>query len=163
MLTLNLIRHAKTNQNSPSGKDIDRELLVKGIAQTNLLGTYLNTHHVNLGKILCSSATRTKQTHSILNQLLMNNENAEFLNDLYLAGSMELVSLIEQHGKNSNIITVIGHNEGISELASYLADEYILLRTCELITIQFSISDWSELSRGIGMVTLQYRPEVYLP
>lgn len=163
MLTLNLIRHAKTNQNSPSGKDFDRELYPKGIAQANLLGMHLNSHHINLGKILCSKAIRTKQTQSILNQHTTISTNTVFLDELYLAGSMELLTLIEEHGDKHEVISIIGHNEGISELAGYLADEYIVLRTCELITIQFSITAWNELSRGIGMITLQYRPEVYLP
>lgn len=163
MLTLNLIRHAKTNQNSPTGKDFDRELLPKGLAQANLLGTYVNTQQINLGKIFCSSAVRTKQTLSILNQLLINKEHSEYMNDLYLAGSMELLALIEQNAKDHSVITVIGHNEGISELASYLVDDYLVLRTCELISIELPISDWSELARGIGMVKLQYRPDVFLP
>lgn len=163
MLTLHLIRHAKTDQKSPTGKDFDRELLPKGIAQANLLGNYLNSHHINLGKILCSTASRTKQTRSILQEHQVIQSETHFIEDLYLASSMEIMTIVEQHNSTEEVITVIGHNEGVSELASYLTDEYILLRTCELITIQFSIDDWNELTRGIGMITLQYRPEVFLP
>ena len=162
MLTLNLIRHAKTEQIVNTGSDFDRELLPKGIAQANLLGAYCNQHHINLGKILCSSAKRTTQTATTLCQHVPENYSITFTEALYLASHSDILSLIQQQ-KTVSHLTVIGHNEGISELAGYFSDEYIHLRTAEMISFEFSASNWEEVFRNTGIITLLYRPTVFLP
>lgn len=163
MLTLNLIRHAKTELSSGSGKDFDRQLTDKGIAQANMLGSYLNNHHVGLGNILFSSAVRTTQTCSILSQHVSEKSQTIPNRDLYLCGFMDMLVSIQELAAADSLVTVIGHNEGISELASYLSGEFIQLRTCELISLSLPVDSWEHAIRGIGMITLQYRPEVYLP
>nr|WP_294859035.1 histidine phosphatase family protein [uncultured Fluviicola sp.] len=163
MLTLNLIRHAKTQQTSPTGNDYDRELLDKGVSQANVLGNYLQTHHISLGKIICSSATRTQQTKSIICQHLTERCNVEFTKELYNAFYNEMLHIIRSYGKNETIVTLIGHNEGISQLASYLSGESIHLRTSEMISLAIPFDSWDYLSQGTAGITFQYRPEVFLP
>lgn len=163
MLTLNLIRHAKTKQTSPTGKDYDRELLEKGIAQANVLGIYLQNHHHSLGKIICSSAARTQQTRSIICQHLTERCNFELTRELYLASYQEILRVIESYGKQEQTVTVIGHNEGISDLASYLTGEHISLRTSEMISLAIPFESWDYLSRGTAGIIFPYRPEVFLP
>jgi len=163
MLTLNLIRHAKTQQTSPTGKDYDRELLDKGVSQANLLGNYLQTHHISLGKILCSSAVRTQQTKSIICQQLSERCNVEYINELYHAFYNEMLQIIRTYGENEPIVTLIGHNEGISQLASYLSGESIHQRTSEIISMAIPFDSWDYLSQGTAGIIYQYRPEVFLP
>lgn len=161
MLTLHLIRHAKTHQVASSGKDKDRSLMDKGIAQANLLGHYIQAHHIGIGEIICSSATRTKQTASIIGNHLSEKHPIKHQDELYLADKEQLMHQLSNETKNT--ITIIGHNEGISELASYLTDEYIGMRTSEFITLTFSVDNWKLLSSGNGSISLRYRPEVFLP
>lgn len=161
MLTLHIIRHAKTHQQSESGKDKDRALLEKGIAQSNLLGNYLQSHHIELGKMLCSSAKRTRQTKSIICQHLAEQCCVEYRDSLYMASKTDL--LAELVSETDPIVTIIGHNDGLSDLASYCADEYIGLGTCEFITLTFPFEDWSHIVKGTGTILLRYRPEVFLP
>jgi len=163
MLTLNLIRHAKTQQISPTGNDYDRELLDKGVSQANVLGNYLQTHHISLGKIICSSAVRTQQTKSIICQHLTERCNFELTKELYNAFQNEMLHIIGSLGKNETIITLIGHNEGISQLASYLSGESIHLRTSEMISLAIPFDSWDYLSQGTAEIIFQYRPEVFLP
>lgn len=163
MLTLNLIRHAKTQQSSPTGNDYDRELLDKGMCQANVLGTYLQTHHIPLGKIICSSAARTQQTGSIICQHLTERCDFELTKDLYNAFYNEIVQVIETLGKNESTVTIIGHNEGISQLAGYLSGESNHLRTSEIITLAIPFDSWEYLSQGTAQIIFQYRPEVFLP
>lgn len=163
MLTLNLIRHAKTNQVSPTGSDFDRELLDKGVSQANVLGNYLRTHHIALGKIICSSAARTRQTHSIICQHLFESCNYAFSKKLYLSSHKQILEVIEDNAKDETTVTIIGHNEGISELAGYLSGEFVHLRTSEMISLTFPFESWDHLVRGTGVIIFQYRPEVFLP
>lgn len=161
MLTLQLIRHAKTLQSSSSGRDADRELMDKGIAQANLLGHYIEAHHIEMGKILCSAATRTRQTHSIISRQTAEPCETEFRQSLYLASMDQLLQELKH--EKAKKITLIGHNEGISELASFCSDEHLDMRTAELITLSFPFESWDFLSRGTGIISLRYRPEVFLP
>lgn len=163
MLTLNLIRHAKTQQTSRSGDDYDRELLDKGTSQANMLGNYLQTHHIVLGKMICSSAARTQQTKTIICQQLAERCHSEFNRDLYLCSYGTMIRVIQSAGKNEPIVTIIGHNEGISQLASYLSGEDIHLRTSEMISLAIPFESWDYLSQGTAEIIFQYRPEVFLP
>lgn len=163
MLTLNLIRHAKTLQILPTGKDYDRELLDKGISQANILGNYLQTHHISLGKVICSSAVRTQQTRSIICQHLTERCNYEFSKDLYNAFHTEILHVIQTLGKGESIVTIVAHNDGISQLASYLSGEFIHLRTSEMISLAIPFESWDYLSEDVAEIIFQYRPEVFLP
>lgn len=161
MLTLHLIRHAKTHQHSVSGKDKDRGLMEKGIAQANLLGNYLQTHHIELGRMLCSSATRTRQTKAIVCQHLAEQCRVTYNDNLYLASKEELLQ--ELMNETEQTLTIFGHNEGISELVSYCTEEYIHMRTAEFISLTFPFNHWSHIVQGTGTILLRYRPEVFLP
>jgi len=161
MLTLQLIRHAKTEETSKSGNDFDRKLTEKGIAQANLLGHYIQSYHLERGKILCSAALRTKQTHSIICQQTSEPCQIEYQQQLYHASKDELLKALST--ETSNIITIIGHNNGISDLASYCSDEYVSMKTSELITLSFPFDSWDHLSQGTGIISLRYHPEAFLP
>lgn len=161
MLKLNLIRHAKTNQVSPTGRDFDRELLAKGIVQANMLAVYLDSKHVDLGTVLCSGAKRTRQTWSILEQHAFPEAKASFSDDLYLAYYPTIMACIQE--QTSKTITMIGHNEGISELASYLSGKDIHLKTCGFVQLVSNFENWEELIRDSMELADQYRPEVAYP
>ena len=161
MLKLNLIRHAKTNQESPTGRDFDRELLAKGIVQANMLAVYLDSKHIDLGTVLCSGAKRTRQTWQILEQQLFPENKATYIDDLYLAIYPIMMSCIQE--QTTKTITVIGHNEGISELASYLSGKDIHLKTCGFIQLVSHFENWDELIRDSMELVDQYRPEVAYP
>ena len=52
-MKLHLLRHAKTNQISPTGKDFDRELLPRGYEQIAELKQYLEDSPIAPKHILC--------------------------------------------------------------------------------------------------------------
>ncbi len=160
MLTLHVIRHAKTLQEVASGKDKDRELMEKGIAQSNLLGNYIQSHHIELGKIICSSAVRAMQTKSIVCQHLAERCNVDYRDSLYLASKETLLS--ELSSEHEKTITIIGHNEGISDLLSYCTNEFIHMKTAEFMSITFPVEEWVDITNDFGTILLRYRPEVFL-
>jgi len=157
MLTLTIIRHAKTNQESSTGKDFDRELLPRGISQCDELATYLKTAPISPELILVSTAKRTQKTFELIRHSFSNiekNESSEF----YLASQQELLQYFWKLGHSKNVL-LIGHNYGISDFASYITNEFIDLGTSELIHIEIPIDDWSELSNDQGKITYRFRPE----
>jgi phosphohistidine phosphatase len=155
-MILHLVRHGKTDQFSATGRDYDRELLPRGIAQSKLLGEYIKLNATC--QVFCSSAKRTQQTFHYMNEpLRMTRVN--FQEDLYLCSREHLFELLCEQ-EHTNDIMIVGHNFGISDLVSYLIDDPIEMRTGEYIAIEFEVSNWKELSKGVGTILDRYRPRV---
>lgn len=157
MLTLTIVRHAKTNQESSTGKDFDRDLLPRGISQCAELSAYLKSAPFKPEIILVSTAKRTQKTFELIHHSFSGIEKIEG-SEFYLASHQELLQFFWtlKHTKNAMLI---GHNYGISDLASYITNESIDLGTSELIHIELPIDDWSELSNGHGTITARFRPQ----
>lgn len=151
-MKLYLLRHAKTNQQSPTGKDFDRELLPKGIAQCTMMREHLEgLHGVH---VLCSSAERTRQT---LQEIRLKSDEVEFRDELYLCSRDCILQTIWNVNTTKDLM-VVGHNFGISNLAEYLLEDYVEMRTCELLVFDFEIDSWQEVSKGLGTLVDRYRP-----
>jgi phosphohistidine phosphatase len=161
MLQLHLLRHAKTEVNSPTGADFDRELMIKGIVQSNMMGLYFELNELAPQHILSSSSVRTSQTLDLVRHSLPN-ATVQLETSLYLADRETLLNEIWKQKKGQQLL-LIGHNEGISNLASYLTGDRINLKTCGYLRINFPFDQWNELSHGTGTIDLMYRPAVYFP
>jgi len=133
-MKLHLLRHAKTNQISPTGKDFDRELLPRAFEQSAELKRYLQDHTIAPKHILCSSAVRTRQT---LDQIkaFFADVPVTFLDELYLASAGELLKII-------------------NELQS---PEDILLKTCGLVSLEFPFESSAMVSKETGVLVGSFR------
>ena len=160
-MKLHLIRHAKTDQMSESGKDFDRKLLPKGVIQANVLGYYLHEQNWSSAVTFCSTAARTKETLTILTNLVFIGKTI-LSDELYLCDREMYLKIIWnlRHGKE---LVFIGHNDGISQIASYLLEKDITLKTGGYLCVEFTAKNWSEVSRGTGHLVAEFRPQVYLP
>lgn len=154
-MTLHFLRHAKTNQNSPSGRDFDRELLPRGFEQLKEFIEFAGLKSLPIEHIYCSSAMRTRQTLKEIIELLPN-ATISFHEDLYLATWTELLRFITEKNTTQTIL-LIGHNEGLSELVSYLSNTDIHLKTCGYIQLSFPFEHSGFISAGTGSVVETFR------
>lgn len=161
MLTLHLIRHAKTETTAKNGGDRERDLAPKGVSQANLLGKHVRCQHIELGEIHSSTSHRTQQTTSIILQHQIPQPAVYLHPELYLASCNDLFHWVQ--GNSEPVVTIVGHNEGLSELATYFLDEDIILQTAELISMTFPFTSWEMVSKGTATLNFRYRPQVYLP
>jgi phosphohistidine phosphatase len=156
-LIIHLLRHAKTEKLASSGMDFDRTLAQKGLRQCALLKSHLSQLKFKNTSFLCSSALRTKQT--ALN-VFDDIQSFQFSDSLYLASDREIMNEIIKVEKNRNVL-LIGHNDGISDFASYLVGDMIHLKTGEYLRLHVpEIEDYSLLTRGCAVLAAQFRPEV---
>lgn len=160
-MKLHLLRHAKTELLSFNKDDFHRKLLPKGITQANMMGQFLYDHRVEPKEILCSDAVRTRQTLQVMANFI-ECPRIQFRKELYLADKETYLNLIWSFNHKKDVL-IVGHNEGISELASYLSGEEIRLKTCGFVTLDLPGSSWKETSGATGTVSLSYRPQVYFP
>ena len=160
-MKIHLIRHAKADPSAASGKDYDRKLSPKGIVQVNVLGLFLHDLNIKPEIIFCSSAARTRETLSIIHHKISLGKITYF-EDLYLCDREIYLSKIWEL-KNKKELLIVGHNDGISALATYLSDEPFMMKTGEYTCIEFNVDSWQEVSRGTGSIIAQFRPSVFLP
>lgn len=157
-MKLHILRHAKTEPISNSGKDFDRALLKKGILQSESMSTYFAENNISPQHVFCSDAKRTRQTASYLKDTIAFQE-IQYIHDLYLSSHETILKFLCSKSGNSEIL-LIGHNNGISDLVNYLTDEFTDLQTCEYVCIDLSISDWAETSRSTGKIIDRHHPQV---
>jgi hypothetical protein len=80
----------------------------------------------------------------------------QYLDDLYLAEKEEILKLI--CAQNSpNELLVVGHNEGLSELAMNLAHPPHMLKTCGFMSLEFPFESSAYISQDTGSILGMFR------
>ena len=154
-MILHFLRHAKTNQVSPTGRDFDRELLPRGYEQLSELKSKLAQSPITFTRVFCSSAKRTRQTWTEIADLFPN-ATISFHNELYLASQQTLLNFLNQQ-QSTETILLIGHNEGLSDLASYLTGSDIHLKTCGYVQLSFPFDHSGFISSNTGNILNSFR------
>jgi len=155
-MKIHLLRHAKTNQYSESGSDIDRNLLEKGSKQAELLATFLSD--MEQVDIHCSSSRRTRQTFEIVFKNIIYS-SIHFSEELYLCSSKELLKYVTNLTSKKDIF-IIGHNNGIADFASYISNQDLHFKTATYMCFEVEIDSWRELSQDSAKLIDTFRPEV---
>ena len=106
-----ILRHA---QAEPGMRDHARSLTQYGKLQTQLMGQWLKLNLHELDLAIVSSARRTQHTFAGLGL------DIEMISDdrAYNAGSTTLETLIRELGAGHEDVLIVGHNPGVSDLAS---------------------------------------------
>jgi len=160
MKKLFLLRHGKASSPKAGEKDFDRPLNEKGIAQINQQGQYLQKNYPKFDQLILSSAKRTKETAEIANQqlsikALISSE------DLYLADEYSILTFIKDNANGENVLYV-GHNFGISRLASELARYSISMTTGMMVEFDIDIGEWNQLETNKATLKSTYAPKINL-
>jgi phosphohistidine phosphatase len=116
--TLLLMRHAKSDY--PAGvPDHDRPLAPRGIREAGLAGDWLRANVSPIDAVLCSTATRARQT--------LENTRVDapvrYSERLYGATPGTMIEDINGTADDVGTLLVIGHEPTISALALVLADD----------------------------------------
>lgn len=157
-MRLLLIRHANAQEFSTSGKDHDRALSGKGQKQCEKTKSVLSKLDVNLSEFISFSST-SKRTKETTNLLFNGSLSFSFRKNLYLASSSELMQFIWDLKTNKDLL-ILGHNNGLSQLASYFTGKSIFLKTGSFVTLHFPFDCSNELSIGLGEIVNSHRCDI---
>jgi phosphohistidine phosphatase len=114
--TLLLLRHAKSDY--PQGvADHERPLAPRGEREAGLAGDWLRAHAPAVDAVLCSTATRTRQT---LARTLIDAP-VNFVDRLYDATPGAVIEEINRVEPDVETLLVIGHEPAMSSVALGLA------------------------------------------
>jgi phosphohistidine phosphatase len=151
--TLVLLRHAKSAY--PDGvADHDRPLASRGRREAELAGDWLRARLPTFDAVLCSTATRTRET------LARNGIDAPVRYDdrLYDASPGMVIEQINDVGDDVSVLLVVGHEPTMTQLALGLANPLTInADAAERISIKFPTSamavlrlngSWADLELG---------------
>jgi phosphohistidine phosphatase len=173
MRRLMLLRHAKTENDAPSGRDQDRRLDDRGRLDAAEIGGWIAGHPPFPDSVLVSTAVRSEQTWDIVWETLSGvrpRPKVKLLDELYGADPSDLLRII--HGTAADDperLLLVGHNPGMHELAfaltgsgnaaarKALADN---LPTSGLAVLDFDIDDWRDVSFRGGRLELFVSPKL---
>ena len=149
MKQLILIRHAKSDW-SHGLPDHDRPLNSRGRRAAPAIGDWLREKGFLPDDILCSTATRTRETLALLG----SKAPVRFEPALYHAAPETMLEVLKTAAGNS--VTMLGHNPGIAALAEDLLEtppdhaRFAAYPTCATLVARFDIDDWRLLQAGTG-------------
>ena len=164
MRRLIVLRHAKTERDSPTGRDFDRRLDERGQQDAHEIGKYLADNRLSPDLVLVSPAVRARETWSLVAPHLKKSAEMIFEPDLYGAEVSELLRVIAAASGRAadpklETLMVVAHNPGLHELSLILiaATETPEQRelTCNLPTsgvtvIDFTFEDWGDIAPRAG-------------
>jgi phosphohistidine phosphatase len=172
MRRLMLLRHAKTENDAPSGRDQDRRLDDRGRTDAAEIGRWIGRHPPFPDSVLVSPAVRAHQTWEIAWEAmkgLVPQPQVELVPELYGADPSQLLQII--HGASTTDpqrLMVIGHNPGMHELALILAGSGDAigrkaiadnLPTSGLAVFDVAVDDWSDVAFRRGALVLFVSPK----
>jgi len=159
MLKLFLLRHGKATKFIDDKSDFTRHLNRQGVVQTNQVGYIVREKKASIDQLICSGAVRTLETAEIMNHYLAIRR-IESDDDLYLAKHDQILRKICESGSGKNLLYV-GHNNGISDLASYLSGKAVNLSTGHLVEIHFNLDDWNLITKASGHFVSEIIPDIH--
>jgi phosphohistidine phosphatase len=173
MRRLLLLRHAKTETESPTGQDHDRRLDDRGHRDAAEIGGWIGRHPPFPDRVLVSPAVRAYQTWEVAWEAmkgLVPRPEVEFLPELYGADPTELLHTIRMASvSDPKRLMLVGHNPGMHELALTLissgdaAAKKALdhnLPTSGLAIFDFTTKDWTDVAFRRGKLVQFVSPKL---
>ena len=173
MRRLMLLRHAKTENEAPSGRDEDRRLDNRGHRDAAEIGSWIGHHPPFPDLVLVSHAIRALQTWEIAWEAmkeLVSEPEVELVPELYGADVSQLLETIrDASSADPKRLMLVGHNPGMHELVLALAgggdragrkaltDN---LPTSGLAIFDFDLDDWADVAFRRGRLAAFVSPKL---
>jgi phosphohistidine phosphatase len=153
MKFLTLLRHAKTERDSKSGRDFDRTLMERGQRDAGLMGMEMRRLGLEFDLVLSSPAARAVETAKFAGL------NPQFDERIYDAATGELLDIVRSAGDSVGRLAMIGHNPGFERLASLMVGEDLAMPTGALVEIALPIDSWGEAGDEPGTLVRFLEPK----
>ena len=121
MKTVHLLRHAKSSWKDPTLNDHERALSKRGRAAAKAMAKHLEREKMAPDVVLCSTAVRAKETLDPIAKRL-RPAKVVFEAGVYEGAQRKLWKYLLAVPEPVQTVLMIGHNPGLRDLASELAD-----------------------------------------
>jgi len=152
-----LTRHAKSAWDDPTMSDHDRPLNGRGRRSALELGEWLQSRGYEPDQVLCSTATRTRETWATVAVAPLEvTPHIDYLDALYHASPDLMQKALAK--ATGDTVMMLGHNPGIAEFAHLLVahpprhPDFGRYPTAATLVVDFQIGSWKDLKAGTGSV-----------
>jgi phosphohistidine phosphatase len=168
MLTLSLLRHAKSSWKDASLPDRERPLNGRGKAEAPVMGKALAKHGLDPELVLCSSARRTRDTLDLVLPQLRAEPKVIYEDGLYHGTPAEMLAILQSVPQTVSRVLLVGHNPELQTFAldligsgpGHLRDRIqAKLPTAGLVVIRFLNGPWKRLAVNSGTLELFLTPK----
>jgi len=158
--TLVLLRHGKSAY-PPGVNDHDRPLAPRGNREAALAGGWISANLPPVDHIVCSTATRTRQTLQATG-LAAPAMLVDFADEIYQAYPDELLEIVAAASPDDRTVLLVGHAPGLPELAEQLAGPGSDVTALAALSSKFPTSAiavlqvdgaWADLDEGTTRLT----------
>lgn len=146
MKTLLVLRHAKSSWRDSGLADFERPLNGRGKQASDLIGRFLRKKKIRPDLVLCSTATRARETVRLVLEAARLVVEVRYDQRLYLASADRLAEIISQIEEDRARVMLVGHNPGMEELLPRLTGVTESMPTAALAKIEFDVDQWTALS-----------------
>src|SRR5215217_5213483 len=143
MLTLYLLRHAKSSWNDASQPDFERPLANRGREAAALIGEFIREKGIDFDLILVSTAVRTRETIELIKERADFRGEVRYDERIYEATVSQLLEIISQIDNDRESVLLVGHNPGIEGLLALLTGEQHQVTTANFAKIKLNTPKWS--------------------
>ena len=167
MLTLSLLRHAKSSWSNPALPDRERPLATRGVTDAPLMGKAMAERGIDPELVLCSSARRTRDTLDLVLPELRVEPKIVYVDALYHASPEQMLELLHGIQPGANRVMLVGHNPEIQAFALDLVGSgpkhfrdrlRTKYPTAGLAVINFVSGLWKSVSVNSGTLNLFLSP-----
>ena len=137
MLTVSLLRHAKSSWDDSSLDDYERPLNKRGEAAAPRMGAFMAQHGLAPDLVLCSSAVRARQTLELVLPHLADRPQVVYEDGFYLAAPSAMLARLQKVDAKARHVLIVGHDPGMQGLALELAgdgDPALLQALCRQVS-----------------------------
>src|SRR5262245_35321874 len=168
MLTLLLLRHAKSSWDDTSLDDFERTLNKRGEAAAPRMGQFMAQHGLAPDLVLCSTALRARQTLDLVLPKLSERPQVIYEDSFYLVAPSVMLARLQAVDPKQRSVMIVGHDPGMQGLALDMAgdgDPKLLqalsakFPTAGLAVIRFKSRLWSKVAAGAGRLELFATPK----
>jgi phosphohistidine phosphatase len=161
MKTLYIVRHAKSDILQPGQKDVDRVILPKGIRRTERVLVYLNRKEIKPDLIICSHATRARETASLFAKGLGYPLDKIAVNStIYCSDEDKILDIIYGLDDSINSIMMVGHNPEFTNLSNLFIESPIeWLPTSAVVSVSFNTDQWNKVATAKKITNFYIYPK----
>lgn len=165
--TLIILRHGQAKNAGISEHDHNRTLTMQGREEAHGVGETLADLGLTPDFVLCSTATRTRETLAELQHSFSEPLVVDYVPKIYNASDVELLAQIAKVTDDVRTLMVVGHNPGLYQLSLILAKEgdkqmhnklQMQFPTCALVVINFE-GNWQNILNSRSKLVLFSVPE----
>ena len=155
-----IIRHAKAKDTGIGMRDFERPLHPKGMADAEKMGKLLLSEGWLPDIILTSTALRTQQTATIIEEIMRKNGLIQSEDKLYNSPESIIEECIRSLSEDYKTAFIVAHNPGVSYFASdYSGNNSSLnMAPCTTVILESTAETWELIDRYNTKLIKIYTP-----